>query len=136
MLFLLIIILLTTGAINAQTEIPVYAPCAERGYTVEGDYCIFPDGEKCLLTAFNDNTCGKSYYFVEYCIPEGNQLWQGKCCDRLVPYKQLDKTTCQPKSKMTVIETYRMLKPFIWLGVIIVVIIMFKLKSRKPKGQV
>ncbi len=72
----------TQAAIN-----PVYKHCIQRGYVVDGDDCVFPDSTRCLLTAFNEQHCGKQWFSKDYCIPEGTYVWDtDKCCDGLVAY--------------------------------------------------
>jgi hypothetical protein len=61
---------------------PVYKECMQRGYTVSGDSCIFPDGSACDLESFNEGACGTEWLTDEYCIPEGEYVWDDeKCCE-------------------------------------------------------
>ncbi len=63
----------------------------QRGYqvTTEGevDYCVMPDGSKCVLEDFNAQTCGQNFFSQDYCIEEGEYVWDAeKCCRGLVAY--------------------------------------------------
>lgn len=92
----LLIPLLSNGAIN-----PLYKECMQRGYTVSGDSCAFPDGSQCLLEDFNSGNCGQEWMTSDYCIPEGKYVWDAdKCCEGLVAYLPdgvSGQATCQPK---------------------------------------
>lgn len=83
--------------------------CLQRGYDVSYNqkenktYCIFPDGEKCLLEEYNDGVCGSEYKIENYCIKEGDPVWdKNKCCNGLEPYIPvgvIGQSTCQPIGK-------------------------------------
>lgn len=87
---------LSNGAIN-----PVYKECMQRGYTVSGDHCVFPDSTRCLLEDFNAGDCGQKWLTEDYCIPRGRYVWDAdKCCEGLVAYlpdSMAGQATCQPK---------------------------------------
>lgn len=77
--------IMTTVAHSAIN--PDYANAMERGYQLSGDSVVFPDGSKCLLSAFNDGSCGQEWMTDDYCVPEGAYVWNGdKCCEGLEPY--------------------------------------------------
>ena len=62
---------------------PVY--CTEMGYTVEGDNCVFPDGESCNEWEFYNGECGQEYVKELSCADIGNSLLPGhECCEGLV----------------------------------------------------
>lgn len=66
---------------------PVYKECMQRGYTVSGDSCIFPDGSACDLESFNKGACGTEWLTDNYCIPEGEYVWDDeKCCEGTEAY--------------------------------------------------
>ncbi len=56
--------------------------CAEQGYEIEeGDYCVFPDGNKCELYAFYQGKCGRKYRKNISCKKAGDSPgYFGKCC--------------------------------------------------------
>lgn len=66
---------------------PLYQPCMERGFLVQGDSCQFPDGSQCDLEAFNAHECGQEWYDKPFCVQEGGYVWDGgNCCEGLVAY--------------------------------------------------
>ncbi len=87
---------LSKGAIN-----PVYKECMQRGYNLSGDYCVFPDSSQCLLEDFNAGECGQKWMTDDYCIPQGNYVWDAeRCCEGLVAYLpegMAGQATCQSK---------------------------------------
>lgn len=91
----------------------------ERGFTVQGDSCLFPDGSLCDLEAFNAQQCGQEWYAKPFCIPEGGYVWDGgNCCEGLQAYlpEGMDgQATCQ---KMKA-EGSDFLSP-IWIAVMLV----------------
>ena len=63
---------------------PIY--CEEMGYTVEGNYCIFPDSKKCELWTFFNGECGQEYVKKLPCVKLGGFLLPGhECCEGLIP---------------------------------------------------
>lgn len=61
---------------------PVY--CTEIGYTLDGDYCDFGDGNRCELWAFYRGECGSQYIKVLPCVQSGGSLKPGhECCQGL-----------------------------------------------------
>lgn len=89
---------------------PVYKECEQRGYEVTSpaldpdgvESCVFPDGEKCPLEAFNAGTCGQKYKTENYCVPKGETVWdEDKCCEGLTAYLPDDmpgQATCEDRS--------------------------------------
>lgn len=65
---------------------PKYKECTQRGYQLDGNYCVFPDGSRCLLDEFNEGECGEEFMTNDYCVPEGRYVWDGPCCEGLVAY--------------------------------------------------
>ena len=84
------------GAIN-----PIYKECMQRGYEIDGDFCVFPDSSKCLLDDFNAGKCGQKWMTDDYCVPQGQYVWDAEtCCEGLVAYlpeSVAGQATCQPK---------------------------------------
>lgn len=88
---------------------PENKECMQRGYEVNyiqeenEKYCVFPDGEKCLLGEFNSGICGDKYKVEDYCIKEGDPVWdEDKCCEGLSPYSVpgiMGHPTCEKNSK-------------------------------------
>jgi hypothetical protein len=83
------------GAIDGR-----YKNVLQRGYEfAEGDSVRFPDGSVCQLDDFNAGLCGQQWMTVDYCIPQGAYVWDGPCCDGLMPYLpqgMAGQATCQP----------------------------------------
>ncbi len=66
---------------------PVY--CTEMGYAVDGDNCVFPDGNSCGQWAFYRGECGAAYVKELPCAKSGEQLLPGHdCCEGLVSIEQ------------------------------------------------
>lgn len=70
---------------------PLFKECLQRGYTSEGippeNQCVFPDGSRCPMLQFNNGTCGKDFRTEDYCIKEGDFVWdKDKCCAGMEPY--------------------------------------------------
>jgi len=116
---------------------PIYKECSQRGYQLEGKYCVFPDSTKCLLEDFNNGKCGKEWMTDDYCIPQGQYVWdKGKCCEGLVAYLpdgMAGQASCQPKSKVMVKKTF--MDSFggiaLVLGVLLGLLFFLKRKKRK-----
>jgi hypothetical protein len=79
---------------------PRYKEVMQRGYEfVDGDSVRFPDGSVCHLDDFNEGTCGIQWMTNDYCVPQGAYVWDGPCCDGLMPYLpegMAGQATCQP----------------------------------------
>lgn len=70
------------GAIN-----PFYKEVLQRGYElIPGDSVRFPDGSTCSIASFNNGDCGKEWMTDDYCVAEGEYVWDDKCCEGLEPY--------------------------------------------------
>ncbi len=84
-LIALLLLFFTTEAHAAIN--PDYANAMERGYSISGDSVVFPNGSKCLLSEFNNGTCGQKWMTEDYCVPEGAYVWNNdRCCEGLEPY--------------------------------------------------
>ena len=82
---ILLFLCATLNSVSAKID-PVYANALERGYQVVNDSVIFPDGSKCRVSDFNNRQCGQEWFNVDYCVEEGNPVWdENKCCDGLIP---------------------------------------------------
>lgn len=118
---------------NAEID-PKYKECMQRGYTVDGDFCVFPDGSKCDIEAFNEGTCGQEFMTTDYCIEEGNYVWDNdKCCKGLAPYLPAGidgQPTCQQKSAVIMKEVTN--NYWIW-GLVIILTAVYLFMSRKNK---
>ena len=67
------------------TPNPAHVFCLEMGYVVEGDYCVFPDGNSCELWAFFRGECGEEYVHPVPCAEAGeNRGVAVVCCEGLV----------------------------------------------------
>ena len=95
MLKVLLIIMLVMALIpNAYAPLlPEVEYCLFQGYDIEQEppgtwWCVFDDGTRCDLQAFNDSRCGQEYVRERPCIGEGGQLDLGKiyvtCCNYLI----------------------------------------------------
>ncbi|CAG5083594.1 hypothetical protein [Parvicella tangerina] len=90
---------------------PFYKEVMQRGYQIlAGDSVKFPDGSICAIEDFNNLDCGKQWMTEDYCIPEGEAVWDdNKCCDGLEPYLEegvAGQATCEKiKKKTTSSET-------------------------------
>jgi hypothetical protein len=96
---------------------PQYKECIQRGYKVEGEKCVFPDGQQCPIVEFNARTCGKEHMTEDYCVQKGAYVWdKGKCCDGLVAKAgEDDQLTCQARSLLGRLIR----KPLFWVTVVI-----------------
>ena len=81
---------------------PGFKECLQRGYEIkqqDSNYCVFPDGNKCPLEEFNQGECGAEYMTEDYCVEEGDPVWEeGKCCSDAEPYLPpgtVGQPTCQ-----------------------------------------
>ena len=63
--------------------------CIQQGYTIDEDFCVFPDGTACDLEEFYNEECG--YEPSVECVEEGGSLGSVvpsntiECCEGLVP---------------------------------------------------
>ncbi|MEO1628694.1 MAG: hypothetical protein AAFV25_26335 [Bacteroidota bacterium] len=101
-LFTLLLSCWTILALQAAIN-PLYKECAQRGYSINGDYCIFPDSSQCLLEEFNEQKCGQKWFTENYCVEEGQYVWdEDRCCNGLVAYLPpgvAGQARCVPKHK-------------------------------------
>ncbi len=104
-----------------------YKEVMQRGYAMDGDSVIMPDGSKCLLDDFNNGLCGKEFFDQPYCIPEGRYVWDdGKCCEGLIAYlpEGVDgQATCQKKGKVDFGIIIR--NPILWLSIFALTVIVY-----------
>ena len=64
---------------------PAEVFCREMGYVVEGDYCVFPDGQLCGAQAFLSGECGQAYVHPVACAAAGHRRGVAVgCCSNLV----------------------------------------------------
>ncbi len=109
---------------------PVYKECMQRGYQVSGDSCVFPDGSKCSLESFNNGTCGEAFFTDDYCIPEGQVVWdENRCCEGLAPYLEegvAGQPTCEPEKSMFGGIAF-------WIGLFIIPGFLFAIMFQKKK---
>lgn len=89
-LLLASLFLLTISTASASMD-PFFMECMQRGYESEGippdNYCVFPDGSRCPMLQFNNGTCGKEFKIEDYCVKEGDFVWdKDKCCLGMEPY--------------------------------------------------
>lgn len=114
---------------------PVYKECMQRGYYVEGNYCTFPDSSRCLLTEFNAGRCGQQFMTVDYCVKEGEYIWdRDRCCEGLEPYSSIDsdkQATCRSSSSIT--EEIVVTHPITWIFLVAVLVYMGYLSWKKSK---
>ncbi len=83
-LFVIAGIFLMSFAYAIPNPAPVY--CEEMGYTVEGEDCVFDDGERCAQWAFYNGDCGREYVKDLSCTESGEPNLPGhECCSGLVP---------------------------------------------------
>jgi hypothetical protein len=123
-------------AFNLSASInPIYKECLQRGYQIEGNHCVFPDSTKCLLESFNKGECGKEWMTDDYCIPEGNHVWDAeRCCEGLVAYLpegMAGQATCQRKSEVKLKNTF--LDSYWGLGLVILILLVILLLLRRKK---
>ena len=45
--------------------------CETFGYEIRGEYCVFPDGQRCLLQDFGFGICGRDW---SHCLREGYRM--------------------------------------------------------------
>ncbi len=106
---------------------PVYKEAMQRGYPIEGDSVVLPDGSKCLLEDFNNQLCGKEFFDKDYCVEEGSYVWDNDaCCEGLVPYLPMGvdgQATCVKKGKVDFSETLR--NPMLWVGILAFTAVVF-----------
>jgi hypothetical protein len=92
--------LLLGPAIAAARIDASHKECLQRGYSVDGGNCTLPDGVVCPVGEFNEGTCGAQYKTAEYCVAQGNYVWdEDKCCDGLVATEEdSGDSTCKERS--------------------------------------
>lgn len=129
---LLLFPVLLQAAIN-----PVYKECMQREYSVDGDYCVFPDSTRCLLEDFNSGKCGKKWMTDDYCIKEGKYVWDAeKCCPGLVAYLPegvAGQATCVLKSKVDSVNL--MSNSLLWMGLLVAGLLALLIFLRKKSNR-
>lgn len=116
-----------------------YKECLQRGYSVDGEDCVFPDGSKCNLEAFNSGSCGEKFMTTDYCVKEGDYVWdEDKCCDGLESSLGEDEdgqAVCKKNERTFWGKLIR--SPLFWVGLVLfTLVIEFRLvrnKMRKAK---
>lgn len=84
--YLIVFLLIVSTSLEAAID-PIYKDCLQRGYSINGDSCVFPDGSMCSLKNFNAQECGQAFYDIDYCVGEGSYVWDSDaCCKGLKPY--------------------------------------------------
>lgn len=118
---------------------PFYKEVMQRGYEIiPGDSVKFPDGSSCPIQAFNEGTCGQKWMTEDYCISEGEPVWdENRCCEGLSPYLEdgsAGQATCQ-QEESSFISSRSIL--YFFMGVLIplslFVILAIYVKKRLPK---
>jgi hypothetical protein len=123
LLILIFALFLLPNISNAQIK-PVNKECLQRGYDAEEGYCIFPNGTKCNIQEFNNGKCGSEFMTTDYCVEEGNFVWEkDKCCKGLKPelHRAVGSDTCQPSNIGKAIWIYSLL-------ILLLIIINYALK--------
>lgn len=132
-----LIVLAIIWGIQLQAAInPLYQECMQRGYTVDGDSCVMPDGSKCFLEDFNTGACGSEFFEKEYCVPEGEYVWDGPCCEGLVPYLPDDvagQATCQPRSSKVLSQVKGTWMLWLLLGLVLIIIVVARRRRKKEE---
>lgn len=121
---------------------PFYKEVMQRGYEIlPGDSVKFPDGSICSIVSFNNGQCGAQWMTSDYCIPEGEPVWDShKCCEGLEPYLEdgVDgQETCQKIQEDSFFSSNTVL--YFFIGVLIplglFVILAISVKKRLPKKE-
>jgi hypothetical protein len=106
---------IATAAINDY-----YKEVMQRGYSIDGDSVVLPDSSKCSIDDFNNRLCGKEFFDLDYCVAEGNYVWDDeKCCKGLVAYLPegvSGQATCRKKGKVDFSLVLR--NPLLWLSIL------------------
>jgi len=117
---------------------PANKECMQRGYNVMNDYCILPEGKKCLLPEFNEGKCGQEYKIEDYCVKQGDYVWDmDKCCFGLNPSQPQGKSgevllghpTCQPARYAFILNPYFYL--YIVIVVIVAILLLWLIKKKR-----
>lgn len=133
----LLLLLLMPFALSLSAAIdPIYKECMQRGYSVDGDYCVFPDESRCLLDSFNEGVCGSKWLTDDYCVEEGEQVWDAnRCCDGFIPYVPDGhdaQSTCQSQEA---IEHKKTMKTLLFWGALLAVILLTYLYYRFNRNR-
>jgi len=114
---------------------PLYKECMQRGYSIDGEYCVFPDSSKCLLEQFNVNICGEEWFTDDYCVPENEPVWDAeRCCDGLVAYLP-DEADGQPKCMNAKIVNAVDVNFWLVIGSIVIIVLATVLHYNYRKKQ-
>lgn len=110
---------------------PVYKECSQRGYAISGGECIFPDGTSCPLEEFNSGTCGSAFKTQDYCVRQGQHVWDSdKCCEGLRPYLPegvAGQATCEPYFSAAAGDVY------LAAGILIIILILAYVFAKKKR---
>ncbi len=128
--------------------------CLQRGYELDTGYnlhwrgyedipddplslfCLFPDRNYCLNSEFNEGSCGVEYKTEDYCIKQGDYVWdEDKCCSGLKPHLvAIGHPTCQPFSvRFTENLKYN---PIYWFGIIVFLVLIGYVVYRIRKKRI
>jgi len=83
---IIILLLLVSFRLTIFSMIdPYYKEVLERGYKLmPGDSVLFPDGSACKIKEFNSGVCGQEWMTTDYCVEEGEAIWnEDRCCEGL-----------------------------------------------------
>lgn len=124
---ILFLVLILTPHVSAAMD-PVLKECLQRGYEVtreEGTlYCVFPDSSRCPLEAFNENACGQEFFTQDYCVREGNPVWEDDLCcsgtQAYIPPNHAGQKLCRDVSFMQKLKDTLFYRPILRYTLIIV----------------
>lgn len=139
---LVIALALLLPSVASAAMDPALKECLQRGYETvfqnEKSYCVFPDKSECSIGEFNNGACGTQWKTENYCIAEGNLVWDtDKCCPGTEAYlagKTLGQAECIKVSLSQKVYDQFRYNPFVIfgsIGLILVVVTFFILKARK-----
>ena len=123
LLFVLTLVLLPVATAAMD---PVFKECLQRGYEATRDegtlYCVFSDTSRCPLEAFNENGCGQEFFTQDYCIGEGNPVWEEDLCcsgtQAYIPPNHAGQKTCQDISFLKKVVDHFYFNPLLRYSVI------------------
>lgn len=138
LLFLIQFFLLNT-TVFAKIN-PFYKEAEQRGYTItQGDSVIFPDGSQCSIADFNERQCGQEWMTDNYCIGEGDKVWdEYRCCVGLEPHLEENTDghkTCERVGTFDWLESKVVLYFFLGLILPFTIFVVVAWRIRKKLGQ-
>lgn len=149
LVFMLLVIPNVLAMMSTQNK-----ECLQRGYDIvsgyflinEGHedillnsdiYCLFPDGDYCLNSAFNNGSCGAEFMTENYCIKQGYPVWDSdKCCEGLKSYLPpmiIGHPSCQPFSVRFIGNLIG--NPIYWFGIIVFLVLIGYVIYRTKKKR-